>query len=172
MTSTPERRPVKEASVKTEHTPKLCECGCGEPAPIATMTNRSLGYVKGQPRSFVNGHQNRRREKVTYTPLYRRFVITDTGLDEPCWLWTMSLDGRGYGQMWDREKRTRVTAHRFLYEHIVGPVPEGLDLDHLCRVRHCVNPAHLEPVTRAENVRRGFVFRREQRRLQAEGRDK
>lgn len=46
-------------------------------------------------------------------------------------------------------------AHRFAYEDIVGPILEGLTIDHLCRVRHCVNPAHLEPVTHLENVRRG-----------------
>ena len=49
-----------------------------------------------------------------------------------------------------------MAAHRFAYEMLVGPIPEGLDLDHLCRVRHCVNPNHLEPVTRSENLRRGI----------------
>jgi hypothetical protein len=47
-------------------------------------------------------------------------------------------------------------AHRFAYELLVGPIPEDLELDHLCRVRHCVNPAHLEPVTHLENILRGM----------------
>ena len=66
-----------------------------------------------------------------------------------CWLWTAGQNGTGYGRF------DKSVAHRFSYTLLVGPVPEGLDLDHLCRVRHCVNPAHLEPVTRSENLRRG-----------------
>ena len=73
-----------------------------------------------------------------------------------CWLWTASLNNGGYGQFFPRGAPKRsVGAHRYAYEHIVGPIPEGLDLDHLCRVRRCCNPAHLEPVTRQENLRRG-----------------
>lgn len=83
--------------------------------------------------------------------------------DGGCWLWTAALSGgTGYGQFYtemheiDGETKPRkVGAHRFAYEALVGPIPQGLDLDHLCRVRHCVNPAHLEPVTRSENTKRG-----------------
>lgn len=74
---------------------------------------------------------------------------------ESCWLWTATVNAGGYGTFFP-QGRGGVRAHRWSYEHLVGPIPEGLDLDHLCRVRHCVNPAHLEPVTRAENVRRGL----------------
>lgn len=56
---------------------------------------------------------------------------------------TLKVDGR------------RRRAHRLAYEWFVGPIPEGMVLDHLCRVRHCVNPAHLEPVSDVENRRRG-----------------
>lgn len=73
-----------------------------------------------------------------------------------CWLWTASCGNGGYGQFAVRHpKPTMVGAHRFAYEHFVGPIPAGLDLDHLCRNRRCVNPAHLEPVTRRENLLRG-----------------
>ena len=72
-----------------------------------------------------------------------------------CWLWTSGLWGGGYGAFFLRGKK--VQAHRFSYEHHVGPIPEGLDVDHLCRVRHCVNPKHLEPVTRKVNINRGLV---------------
>ncbi|MDQ3573658.1 MAG: HNH endonuclease [Actinomycetota bacterium] len=72
-----------------------------------------------------------------------------------CWLWTASLDGCGYGLFRPSSKRT-VRAHRWAYEHIVGAIPDGLELDHLCRVRNCVNPAHLEPVTFRENQRRAW----------------
>ncbi len=69
-----------------------------------------------------------------------------------CWLWTAARNENGYPLLWAGGKMIR--AHRFSYEVHVGSIPAGLDLDHLCRVRHCVNPAHLEPVTRSENLRR------------------
>lgn len=75
----------------------------------------------------------------------------------PCWIWTARC--RPYGvfslpRVLGALKT--VYAHRFAYELLVGPIPEGLELDHLCRVPRCCNPAHLEPVTRRENQRRGF----------------
>ena len=73
-----------------------------------------------------------------------------------CWLWTGGLSSTGYGQLKINGRQTK--AHRAAYEELVGPVPEGLDLDHLCRVRRCINPAHLEPVTRRENTLRGISF--------------
>lgn len=68
---------------------------------------------------------------------------------DTCWTWIASLDGRGYGQF-DHQR-----SHRVSYELLVGPIPEGLVLDHLCRNKRCVNPDHLEPVTHLENLRRG-----------------
>lgn len=77
-----------------------------------------------------------------------------------CWVWTGCLDGYhrtrnhgGYGQFYVQHRQWK--SHRFAYEFLVGPVPLGLNLDHLCRNRACCNPAHLEPVTQKENVRRG-----------------
>lgn len=70
---------------------------------------------------------------------------------ETCWLWTAAI-ATGYGRFY--LDGHLVPAHRFAYELLVGPIPAGLDLDHLCRVRNCVNPAHLEPVTRQENLAR------------------
>lgn len=83
----------------------------------------------------------------------RLFPDHFTVLDDGCWAWTRGKIKSGYGavviagRLWP--------AHRAFYEIYVGPVPEGLDLDHLCRVRHCVNPAHLEAVTRRVNLLRG-----------------
>lgn len=74
-----------------------------------------------------------------------------------CWIWTGGTNVGGYGRFRsERHDRRMVVAHRVAYEMVVGPVPDGLVLDHLCRVRACVNPAHLEPVTFTENVQRGL----------------
>ena len=70
-----------------------------------------------------------------------------------CWEWTAAKNSRGYGTV--RNNKKTLGAHRVSYELIVGEIPEGLDLDHLCRNPGCVNPEHLEPVTHRENVRRG-----------------
>lgn len=72
---------------------------------------------------------------------------------ESCWLWTGSVATNGYGRVRDSDRE--VQAHRAVYQLLVGPIPDGLQVDHLCRVRNCVNPAHLEAVTQRENIPRG-----------------
>lgn len=72
----------------------------------------------------------------------------------PCWEWQAG-GVRGYGRFTgQRGARGKILAHRFAYELLIGPIPDGLELDHLCRNHTCVNPAHLEPVTGSENSRR------------------
>jgi hypothetical protein len=74
--------------------------------------------------------------------------------DSGCWLWTAAIDPQtGYARLGLGKKAAN--GHRVAYELLVGDVPEGLEIDHLCRVRHCVNPDHLEPVTHRENLMRG-----------------
>lgn len=72
-------------------------------------------------------------------------------METDCWLWTGTALN-GYGQFrWGKMRK----AHRVAYELLVGPIPDGKELDHLCRVTRCVNPLHLEPVSRRENAMRG-----------------
>lgn len=70
---------------------------------------------------------------------------------ESCWLWAGGKYQNGYGKFGNRG----YMVHRISYEMAKGKIPQGMKLDHLCRVRHCVNPDHLEPVTLVENVMRG-----------------
>ena len=76
--------------------------------------------------------------------------------DEGCWLWAGSVYRNGYGRMSVNNKT--VLAHRFAYVLLVGEIPQGKQLDHLCRKRSCVNPEHLEPVSAKENQLRGDTF--------------
>lgn len=77
---------------------------------------------------------------------------------ESCWTWRASLSPKGYGQFSVGSKSAKtyrmMKSHRYAYEAMIGPIPSGLDLDHLCRNKACCNPLHLEPVTSAENNRR------------------
>lgn len=122
----------------------LCECGCGEPAPIAPFTDNKRGYVKGKPFRFVHGHNMRPRSPG--------WIDEDRGYKTPCWIWQGCLDNHGYGQT---SRKGYYLIHRWTYEHYVGPIPDSLQLDHLCRVPACCNPDHLEPVTSRENTLRG-----------------
>lgn len=93
------------------------------------------------------------QERVAaYTAQPDYIVDEQTG----CWVWQRAERGSGYGAKW--HNGACGYAHRFFYERYVGPIPEGLHIDHLCRNRRCVNPDHLEAVTNRENILRGTGF--------------
>lgn len=105
----------------------------------------------------------------------RKVRVSETG----CWEWTSYKQNLGYAQM-SLDGRT-IYAHRRSFELLIGPIPDGLEIDHLCRVRHCVNPEHMEPVTHRENCdrrpqnqathcKRGHAFTPENTRYGANGR--
>jgi hypothetical protein len=88
----------------------------------------------------------------------KRFKAKYEEAGNGCWLWQASLDEHGYGQFWYGSALG--SAHRFAYEFYKGAIPVGLELDHLCRVHNCVNPAHLEAVSSATNHLRGASARK------------
>ena len=149
----------------------LCMCGCGGVAPVADKSYGARGIRKGDHFRFIAGHgrrldSNYRRCVDCGTPTRIRtrrcprcaksrrerplYVVSESG----CWVWARSLDKEGYGR-WAGK-----SAHRFFYEKFVGPIPDGLEIDHLCNNPSCVNPEHLEPVTHQENMRRQSYRRR------------
>lgn len=122
----------------------FCQCGCGARTRIALYSNRSKGEVAGVPVRFCSGHNGRKAWA---------YAVEPRGYKSACWVWLLSIRPDGYGQ-YRLDGRPRL-AHRIAYERANGVIPDGLELDHLCRVRACVNPDHLEPVTNRENTRRG-----------------
>lgn len=80
--------------------------------------------------------------------------------DDDCWIWQGAKDSTGYGYVGRNQTGSR-SVHRVMYIIKYGMVPKELDLDHKCRSKHCINPDHLEPVTRSENLRRGYKARGE-----------
>jgi hypothetical protein len=124
-----------------------CHCGCGEKTRIPIYNNKSRGQIKGVPLKYIRFHHAKGHGRPqTYT-------AKNLGFHSPCWIWQGTVERDGYGRAYINGKKE--LAHRAIYKQKHGTIPAGFVLDHLCRVRACVNPDHLEVVTIAENIRRG-----------------
>jgi|SRR5690554_866218 len=103
------------------------------------------------PGILKDGHENATKAKDFIRAVGKFEIEQETG----CWVWIGAAQSNGYGRFWDGEKSNY--AHRVMYELFNGPIQASMDLDHLCRNRRCVNPLHLEQVTRSENLKRGLT---------------
>lgn len=128
-----------------------CHCGCGQKTAIARFNYPKFFHVIGEPKRFIVGHNAR---KIWNCP---EWVEEDRGYKGgPCWIWQRSRNPvSGYGSL--QVNRKPVAAHRVYYERYKGPIPEGMQVDHLCRQPDCVNPDHFEAVTNEVNTQRGKV---------------
>lgn len=130
----------------------LCVCTCGNQTTADGAKLRS-----GHTRSCgcLNGLGSSRRST------YERFIEKTQPAENGCIEWRGGLNGVGYGQFYagrtSLSETGKTYSHRWAYEYYVGPIPEGMHLDHLCRNRKCCNPEHLEPVTPRENMLRGVA---------------
>lgn len=88
------------------------------------------------------------RRGSAFERTWNKFLV-----DDGCWLWTANVDPDGYGRMWNRPGEP-TKAHVVIWTALRGPVPAGMELDHLCAVKSCVNPGHLEPTTHQVNCQR------------------
>lgn len=116
---------------------------------MRTSARETAAMVRaGKLRRFDLVTSGRIRAEVRFARL-----LADAATDQrECWPWPGQINHNGYGVF------SKALAHRVVYERFVGPIPDGLELDHLCSNPPCVNPWHLEPVTHAENLRRGRGF--------------
>lgn len=130
--------------------------------PDGSRTEMSRTFrTKSEAKAFMavasdNNWAPRRPRTTTAERLGRQTVVD---IEAGCWLWTGRINNRGYGLTSQTRPGAPATAsaHRVSYETFVGPIPEGLQIDHLCNVPICINPEHLEPVTEPENHRRKWA---------------
>ncbi len=123
-----------------------CHCGCGLRTSISKANCALYKWVKDKPKRFAPRHGSR----LPYPP----YVKEDRGYITPCWIWKRQINIDGYGVGTDLTTSKSKLAHILAYELSGREIPDGYEVDHLCRIRPCVNPGHLEAVTSAINAQR------------------
>jgi hypothetical protein len=114
----------------------------------------SVGFASESPQPSPD------RSTLVLARIWKRVTKTPT-----CWLWDGALSSYGYGLIKAIPGKSPLRVHRLTYEAEKGPIPDGLELDHLCSTRRCCRPSHLEAVTHAENMRRAHRSKKRAKRL-------
>lgn len=146
--------PAKRAAIEAAHLQEwasrtdipygYCRCGCGEKTKLATRSYTGKGIVNGLPLWYIKGHQRRTNPQT-------RYKVEDCGYETPCWVWQLKTSADGYAMVSAGMGRP-VPAHHFYYEQRFGPLPPGTNMHHKCENPPCVNPDHLQPLSRGEHT--------------------
>jgi hypothetical protein len=139
----------------------LCGCGCGVPTQVASRTSTRYGWIKGEPLAYLRGHAAWKERGPRWLEGPIPVDRPDLG---PCWIWQRGLNDQGYalGSFVKYGGKHTTLAGRELFRMHVGPIPDGMELDHLCFTPACVRweaapgapSGHLEVVTPAVNLAR------------------
>ena len=148
---------LEPAIMATEHPTKLCECGCGLPAPVAIRNQYRDSYLLGQSKRFRHGHNGRGHGRPNTEDVWTRIRTRCLRDNNGCLIWQGAKKDGHYGTI--RVLGRSIPVHRAVYEYFNGPISQGLEIDHVrsrgCRSRACCEPAHLEAVTSQTNQHRG-----------------
>lgn len=119
-----------------------CRCGCGRKTDLSPSSRR--GYKRGDPLLYIKGHSSRKQGPD--------YLVEDRGFETPCWIWQKSIGSEGYGRIWLNDVCGHAMAHRVYYAKANGHIVAGQEVHHRCGRRPCVNPEHLEQLSRRDHM--------------------
>jgi hypothetical protein len=130
--------------------------------PHCNLSVDSKGYCRAHYIRSLRGSDMMKPLQYLVKPIDRFMAKVDKTPDG-CWRWTASKTPEGYGNFAAGGRNSLLKAHKFAYEYFKGSIPKGLEIDHICCVRDCVNPDHLQLLTHKENIQRAFILRKKAR---------